>query len=367
MALRSFREGDKVKAIILSIDNEKRRISFGLKPSYFADEDFEQESDQEDEPEALGIVEDVSENGQSDNGENGGDGDNDDEEAGEEDDQDDEDEAMDVDVADAPMFMSNQGKAGPSTSRSALKLDGGFQWSVLQNDGDVDMEPSEGEDDEDGQTSKKKKRKHKEIEQDLTADLQTKMPESNADFERVLLGSPNSSFLWIQYMSFQLQLAEVDKAREIAQRALKTINFREEQEKLNVWIALLNLENVYGTDESLEATFKNAARHNDSKTIHLRLAAILDESEKFEVRTPSTLARVLAANDTLVNRKLKSNISGLLRSSATVRRSGHSSLSITFVVGSSRKLVLCYPVVFRVSKSGNVGVQFAGFTNLAHA
>ncbi|KAG8708601.1 rRNA biogenesis protein rrp5 [Ceratobasidium sp. 394] len=81
-------------------------------------------------------------------------------------------------------------------------------------------------------------------------------------------------------MSFQLQLSEVDKAREIGRRALQTINYREEQEKLNVWIALLNLENQFGTDDSLEALFQDAARHNDSKTMHLRLAAILEESEK---------------------------------------------------------------------------------------
>ena len=91
-----------------------------------------------------------------------------------------------------------------------------------------------------GDGKKKRKKKKKEIELDLTADLQTKTPDSNADFERVLLGSPNSSYLWIQYMSFQLQLSEIDKAREIARRALKTINFREEQEKLNVWIAGMN-------------------------------------------------------------------------------------------------------------------------------
>ena len=59
-------------------------------------------------------------------------------------------------------------------------------------------------------------------------------------------------------------------------------NIREEQEKLNVWIALLNLENVYGTDESLETAFKDAARHNDSKTIHLRLAEIFEQSDKLE-------------------------------------------------------------------------------------
>ena len=57
----------------------------------------------------------------------------------------------------------------------------------------------------------------------------------------------------------------------------------EEQEKLNVWIALLNLENTFGTEESLEKAFKEASRMCDSKTVHLRLASILDESQKTEV------------------------------------------------------------------------------------
>jgi len=117
---------------------------------------------------------------------------------------------------------------------------------------------------------------------DVTADMQTKLPDSNADFERMLLGSPNSSYLWIQYMSFQLQLSEIDKARGIGKRAIQTIHFREEQEKLNVWIALLNLENVYGTDATVGVVFKDAVRYNDSKTIHLRLATIFDESQKYE-------------------------------------------------------------------------------------
>ena len=84
-------------------------------------------------------------------------------------------------------------------------------------------------------------------------------------------------------MSFQLQLSEIDKAREVAKRALQAISIREEQERLNVWIALLNLENTFGTDESLDAVFKDAARHMDSKTVHLRLANIFDQSEKHEV------------------------------------------------------------------------------------
>ncbi|KAI0756786.1 U3 snoRNP-associated protein Rrp5 [Daedaleopsis nitida] len=285
LALRSFREGDKVKAVILSIDLEKRRIAFGLKPSYFEEKDFEKEVSASEDAEveehessqALGVVADSDE--ENDNAEDS------DEDVANDDEGDDSDEESDAEPGmDVDFTMDLQKPSGSATSKApvdTLRLDGGFQWSVPDLTEDVEMD-SESDRDEDMQDSKKKKRKRKEIEQDLTADMHTKAPESNADFERLLLGSPNSSYLWVQYIAFQLQISEIDKAREIAKRALKTINFREEQEKLNVWIALLNLENVYGTEESLEATFKDAARHNDSKTIHLRLAEIFEQSDKLE-------------------------------------------------------------------------------------
>lgn len=164
--------------------------------------------------------------------------------------------------------------------RRTLDIDEGFYWTKPD-------ELSWSQDDEDSESSPvtlpSNKKKRKVIEEDVTAALQAMTPQSVADFERVLLSSPNSSYLWIQYMSFQLQLSEVNRARDIAKRALESINFREEQEKLNVWIALLNLENTYGTDEILESTFREATRHNDSKTVHLRLSALLDESGKVKV------------------------------------------------------------------------------------
>ena len=42
-------------------------------------------------------------------------------------------------------------------------------------------------------------------------------PQSANDFERHLLASPNSSFLWIKFMEFQIALTEVDRARHIAE------------------------------------------------------------------------------------------------------------------------------------------------------
>ena len=167
----------------------------------------------------------------------------------------------------------------------SLELSGGLRWtSAADQDAAMDTQSeSESEGSEDEEPAKKKKKKRHEIEHDLTADLHNRTPQSSADFERLLLSSPNSSFLWIQFMSFQLQLSEIEKARETGRRAIQTINFREEQERLNVWIALLNLENSYGTEQTLDAVFKEAARANDSKTVYLRLASILEDTQKFEV------------------------------------------------------------------------------------
>jgi len=169
-----------------------------------------------------------------------------------------------------------------------LQLRRGFDWGIKAADAPENYSDASSADDEsdadasEAPKSRRKKRKH-EVQKDLTAQMHTKAPESTADFERLLLGSPNSSFLWIQYMSFQLQLSEIDKAREIGRHAIRAINFREEQERLNVWIARLNLENSYGTDETLEATFRDAAKYHDAKHMHLRLAAILEQTDKHEV------------------------------------------------------------------------------------
>lgn len=51
----------------------------------------------------------------------------------------------------------------------------------------------------------------------------------------------------IKCLFLYFQATEVEKARVIAKRALSTIDTKLEQEKLNVWTAFLNLENLYGT------------------------------------------------------------------------------------------------------------------------
>ena len=315
LALRSFREGDRVKAFITSIDLEKKRISFGLKPSYFDDGDgagSESEgSVNESEPGTLGVVSVEDEDAEMSDAQ---------EEVQESESSDEEDEEEDE-----PMEVDSEPKFAPikpadSTSKSpAMTLDvkGGFKWTEEPDEDEISG--SSSSDSSGDEKSGKKKRKRKQIELDLTGDMHTRAPESNADFERLLLGSPDSSYLWIQYMSFQIQLSEIEKAREVAQRAFKSINFREEQERLNVWIALLNLENIYGTEQTIEDTFKDAVRRNDAKTVYLGLATIFEQSERFDVRLKVPVDRRFTD---LFDRKLRNNTRRRSRSSVVALRLG---------------------------------------------
>jgi rRNA biogenesis protein RRP5 len=187
-----------------------------------------------------------------------------------------------------------------SGQAAELPISAPLKWNAAADVEENFVVASETSGDEDEDPVRKKRKKRHQIEQDRTVDLHTRTPQSTADFERMLLGSPNSSYLWLQFMAFQLQLSEIDKAREVGRRALKAINFREDQERLNVWIALLNLEIMYGTEVTLDTVFKEAARANDSKTIHWRLAALLDESQKSEVCCPALDYQSFLLNDCLL-------------------------------------------------------------------
>ncbi|KAG4288264.1 hypothetical protein FPRO06_05916 [Fusarium proliferatum] len=153
----------------------------------------------------------------------------------------------------------------------------------LYKEGDAVKAQSESEEQsKDNEKAKKKRRNRDEIQVDRTAELDANGPQTSSDYERLLLGQPDSSELWIAYMAFQMQVSELSKAREVAERAIKSINIREETEKLNVWVAYLNLEVAYGTKQTVEEVFKRACQYNDSQEVHERLASIYIQSEKLK-------------------------------------------------------------------------------------
>ena len=158
---------------------------------------------------------------------------------------------------------------------------GGFDWAGGLTNGSSKRALSDTEDESTAPKPKKKKRRA-EIPVDRTGDLDAYGPQSVDDYERVLLGQPDSSILWLQYMAFHVELGEVDQARQIGERAIRTIGLGQESEKVNVWIALLNLENTYGDDENMEATFKRACEYNDPQEIHERVTSIYIQSGKLD-------------------------------------------------------------------------------------
>ncbi|KAF3482254.1 rRNA biogenesis protein RRP5 [Arthroderma uncinatum] len=263
-ATQLYEKDDIVKAKVLKVNLDKGQIALGLKASYFKDILAEAENDGSDD-EAGGIDLDVRSDDDSDEDMSMGGVDIDDEEDEDEEEESDDDDVEMKDVAD------DAKEGGLVTS--------GFDWT-----GDGDKEDNElpaGSGEDDGATKRKKRRKA-EIQVDRTGDLDANGPQTVADYERLLLGEPDSSLLWLKYMAFQLELGEVDKAREIGERALRTMSIGQDEEKLNVWVAQLNLENTFGNDDSLEDVFKRACEYNDAHEIYDRMTSIFIQSGKTE-------------------------------------------------------------------------------------
>ncbi|KAK0623473.1 hypothetical protein B0T14DRAFT_564828 [Immersiella caudata] len=273
-ARKLYNEGDRVKAVVLKVDEKQKRISLGLKPSYFKDGDEDEMDVDRDDAGAPLDSEDESEEDEEMSDAGGAvlitGTDNFSDESGDESSDDD----SDVDMGDA----AEEGLAGLDA--------GGFDWTASALDAD---DAPQGDIDA---PKKTKKRREPQIQVDKTAELDINGPQTAGDYERLLLGQPDNSELWIQYMAFQMKVSELANARKIAERAIKTINIREETEKLNVWVAYLNLEVAYGTDESIEEVFKRACTYNDEQEVHERLASIYIQSEKY-IRADELFEKVL--------------------------------------------------------------------------
>ncbi|XP_049286196.1 protein RRP5 homolog isoform X2 [Anopheles funestus] len=163
---------------------------------------------------------------------------------------------------------------------------------------DSSDDEAHGTDDEQGETASKKRSTGKErfeamkqeeerlrrIEDELANPSDD--PHTPDQFERLVLAQPNNSMMWIRYMAFHMESAELDKARAVGRKALKSIHFREETDRLNVWMALLNLEIRYETVDSFKEVLQEAVQYNDAFQVYTRAVDILIDCQKHsEVQT----------------------------------------------------------------------------------
>ncbi|OTB07141.1 hypothetical protein M426DRAFT_318169 [Hypoxylon sp. CI-4A] len=266
-ARKLLSDGDAVKAIILKLDKQKKRISFGLKPSYFED-DMDVDDSDEDEDAGAALL--------------------DDEDGDEEEDDDEDDEMEDAGSSFRIIGTDNNSDSDDSTDEDTEMVDkdaddvapldaGGFDWSADALD---KTDAADIADEDATAAQKKKKRRKPQIEVDKSGDLDAFGPRTAVDYEQLLNRQPNSSALWIEYMAHQMQVSELAKAREVAERAITTISSTEETEKLNAWIAYLNLEVRFGNEETVDAVFKRACQVNDQQEVYQRLASIYIQEDK---------------------------------------------------------------------------------------
>ena len=266
-----YGEGDVVKAKVLKVDRAKRRISFGLKAKYFTSNSDDESGASENGSDLAYAADDLEGEAASDDG------------------------GVELDMEQSALTPASSRSDqediavrvnGTKTTENSEDDDqagldaGGFNWtgSLPKDNEDVDSEP-EGPD----QLPKKSKKRVPQIQVDRTGDLDQAPPETASDFERLLLGQRDDPVLWMQYMSHYLKLGETDDARNIAERALREIGITRQQEKLDVWTAYLNLEEAYGSEETLEEVFRRACGHTDRQEIHERLVNIYIKAGRIDV------------------------------------------------------------------------------------
>jgi rRNA biogenesis protein RRP5 len=244
-----------------------------------ADEAEEEEEMDDDEEDAEEDEEDEEESDEDDADVLEGDDDVD-TESDDDDDSEDDDDSDDEDSED---------EDSDSDDKAAVDEDIGFDWD---DDKAGKNEDGDDSDEDEGPKSKSKSKRErakekaqKELElhrrEQALRDKADAAPETAQDFEKLILSSPRSSYVWLRFMAFQMSVAAYDEARSVAERAIKAIPADDEDERMNVWVAYLNLENLHGKPSPREALLKlfdRATKVANPKKLHLTLAGIYERS-----------------------------------------------------------------------------------------
>ena len=114
-------------------------------------------------------------------------------------------------------------KADPlSTENNALGSDVKFDWNAAL----ADLRPSAADDQDDNELTEESLRTLTSTKLPSKASMSSHQQRSQEEFEDLVKQAPNDSQLWIEYMQFYIDQAEVDRARAVAERALASIFYR---------------------------------------------------------------------------------------------------------------------------------------------
>eukprot|EP00941_MAST-03F_sp_MAST-3F-sp1_P001957 g1957.t1 len=335
--------GDQVKVKILRKNEKKKQLSLGLKAEYFSNEksgipNFLEEEDSDEDGDV--VMEDVEEPLKEEEVSSSSD----------------EEESSSDEEEDPGLLAS-----ASTSSTSGLAFDWGddFDLSKIEEEADESASESESEEEEESSSSKKrKKRKEKKrVEEEIQArELERlngdTLPTSVDDFEKLILANPDSSYIYVQYIAWELARTEIERARAVAERALKKINFRLEGELLNIWVAYLQLEKRFGTSQSLKSLYQRAGTSCDREAIHSKYISLFsDPSELAELeallkvgcRKFKKIRNFIEYGEFLLREKREGEAKGLLKKALRILPKREHIMMITkfgiseFKVGSSER------------------------------
>lgn len=263
-----YKAGDRITAKILKVDGDRDRISLGIKDSDLSDDThiqtpLDQMSD--DASEENFILE--NEHIMSDDASG---------------------KALILSEVEPRASVLSKVESRASVLPLVVTLDDAENFPASSNADGQRLDHVDKIDTMDQRNKLAKKKAKKEREREISAAeerlIEEDIPRTADEFEKLIRNSPNSSFLWIKYMEFMISLSDVEKARSIAERALRTINIREESEKLNIWVAFFNLENEYGNppEDAVAKIFQRALQYCDPKKVHLALLGVHERTERPE-------------------------------------------------------------------------------------
>ena len=159
-----------------------------------------------------------------------------------------------------------------------------------ENEENMEVEDDDEEKDSDKEIKKKRVASKKKEKDNLKQEIKIREIEQanlnneikNAQYyERVILKDHDNSLNWIEYASYILDTLNLASARQIFERALKIIDIAKTKEKLNVWVAYLNLENIYGNEKTFEKIFERAKEVCDKKLLFKHVIQIYFNSKKY--------------------------------------------------------------------------------------
>ena len=234
-----FSKGDKVLVRVLAIDPTKRKISLGMKPSYFTD--WEGFKGKDEATEAGGRDDSIATS-----------------------------ESVDNNTTSPEELLANDSKSVLTDALPARRT----IHDLLSTE--VTTKDIKAEDEQKTTKEAKKPKQSKS--------LSTSPPRKNNILETQveLLASPNNSYLWIKNIAAALANNDGETAKTLCQKALKVIDPRFTNEKWNVWINYVKITREDSSREEFTSLCDTGLTEFDAEKVSLFLAELFEAENNFE-------------------------------------------------------------------------------------